>query len=114
MACVEQVRSALPRVGPFTLRGIPMTSLRARRSGRMSATVRADRGSFVVLLADSTSSATLIGWVIGVVIWILLISWTAAIARRKGRSPFLWGVFAFFFSLIALVVILLMPSRRTY
>ena len=65
-----------------------------------------------MLLADSTSSATVIGWIIGFIIWILIISWSAAIARRKGRSPFMWGLFAFFFSLIALIVIVLMPSRR--
>jgi hypothetical protein len=65
-----------------------------------------------MLLADSTSSVTWIGAVIGFVIWILIIAWTAAIARRKGRSSFLWGVLAFFFSLIALIVIALMPSRR--
>ena len=34
------------------------------------------------------------------------------LARRKGRSPFIWGLLAFFFSLIPLIVIALMPSRR--
>jgi predicted PurR-regulated permease PerM len=63
------------------------------------------------LLAE-TSTTTWIGWVIGLIIWILIISWTAAIARRKGRSPFLWGLLAFFFSLIPLIVIALMPSKR--
>ena len=50
-------------------------------------------------------------WVISFIVWILLIAWTASIAARKGRSPFLWGLLAFFFSCIALVVILLMPSK---
>jgi hypothetical protein len=66
-----------------------------------------------MLLAATTSSTNWIFWVISFIIWILIISWTAAIARRKGRSPFLWGVLAFFFSLIALIVVALMPSRRT-
>jgi hypothetical protein len=66
-----------------------------------------------MLLAD-TNSTSFIGWVIGFIIWILIIAWTAAIARRKGRSPFGWGLLAFFFSLIALIVVALMPSRRTY
>lgn len=66
-----------------------------------------------MLLADSTSSATVIGWIIGFIIWILIISWSAAIARRKGRSPFIWGLLAFFFSIITLIVIALMPSRRS-
>ena len=64
------------------------------------------------LLAADSSSTTWIGWVIGLIIWILIISWTAAIARRKGRSPFLWGVLAFFFSFIALILVALMPSKR--
>jgi hypothetical protein len=62
---------------------------------------------------DSNSTGQLIGAVIGLVIWIGLIAWTASIARKKGRSAFGWGVFAFFFSLIALIVVALMPSRRS-
>lgn len=62
------------------------------------------------LLAADTP--TVIGYTIGVIIWILIIAWTAAIARRKGRSSFLWGLLAFFFSLIALVLVALMPSKR--
>ena len=65
-----------------------------------------------MLLADSTSSASVFGWVIGFIVWILVIAWSAAIARRKGRSPFMWGLLAFFFSFIALIVVALMPSRR--
>jgi cytochrome bd-type quinol oxidase subunit 2 len=67
----------------------------------------------LTLAADNASTS--ISWVayaISFIIWILVISWTAAIARRKGRSPFLWGVLAFFFSLIALIVVALMPSKR--
>jgi len=60
----------------------------------------------------SGNSTTVIGSVIGFIIWILCIAWTAAIARRKGRSPFGWGLLAFFFSFISLIVIALMPSRR--
>ena len=66
-----------------------------------------------MLIAETTnSSATLIGAVIGFIIWVLVIAWTAAIARRKGRSAFGWGLLAFFFSFIALIVVALMPSRR--
>jgi len=65
-----------------------------------------------MLLAETTSSVSPIVWVISFIVWILIISWTAAIARRKGRSPFIWGLLAFFFSLIPLIVIALMPSRR--
>jgi len=68
----------------------------------------------MLVAADTSSAAYLVGWVLGLVIWILVISWTAAIARRKGRSPFLWGLLAFFFSLFALILVALMPSRRSY
>ena len=64
---------------------------------------------------DALVAASTMGWgwyVVSFIIWILIIAWTAAIARRKGRSPFGWGLLAFFFSLIALIVIALMPSRR--
>ena len=40
-----------------------------------------------MLLAETTSSVSPIVWVISFIVWILIISWTAAIARRKGRSP---------------------------
>ena len=66
-----------------------------------------------MLLAATTSSVSPIVWVISFIVWILIISWTAAIARRKGRSPFIWGLLAFFFSIITLIVIALMPSRRS-
>ena len=63
--------------------------------------------------ADTASTSVgWVAWVIGFVVWILIIAWTAAIARRKGRSSFGWGLLAFFFSLIALIVVLLMPSKR--
>jgi phosphoglycerol transferase MdoB-like AlkP superfamily enzyme len=67
----------------------------------------------MLVAADTSSTTYLVGWVLGLIIWILVISWTAAIARRKGRSPFLWGVLAFFFSIFALILVALMPSRRT-
>ena len=68
--------------------------------------------TMLTLAADSTTTVSWVVWVISFIIWILIISWTAAIARRKGRSPFLWGLLAFFFSLIALIVVALMPSKR--
>jgi len=69
----------------------------------------------VNLIAETTNStAYLVGSLIGFVLWILVISWTAAIARRKGRSAFGWGALAFFFSFLALIVVALMPSRRTF
>ena len=63
-------------------------------------------------LAESTSTGTLIGAVIGFVIWIGIILWTVSIARRKGRSAGLWGVLAFFFSLIPLVIVAILPRKQ--
>jgi hypothetical protein len=36
----------------------------------------------------------------------------AAIAGRKGRSRLLWGILGFFFHIITLIVIALLPSKR--
>lgn len=36
----------------------------------------------------------------------------ALIAGRKGRSRLLWGVLGFFFHIITLIVIALLPSKR--
>ncbi len=62
---------------------------------------------------ETNSTAYIIGWLIGVVIWVVLIAWTVSIARKKGRSALGWGVFAFFLSIIALIIVAVMPSRRT-
>ena len=66
------------------------------------------------LLAESaTNTGTLIGALIGFVIWLVILFWTMSIARRKGHSPFLWGVLAFFFSAIALIIIAILPSNQS-
>ena len=64
-----------------------------------------------LLAADSNSTALVIGWVIGLAIWIGIIVWTVSIARKKGRSTGLWGVLAFFFSWIALLIVAILPSK---
>ncbi len=66
----------------------------------------------MMLLAETSSTAYIIGWLIGVLIWIGLIFWTVSIARKKGRSTLLWGVLAFFFSWIALIIVALMPRKQ--
>jgi predicted PurR-regulated permease PerM len=65
------------------------------------------------LLADTNTTATLVGAVIGFVIWIGIIFWTVSIARKKGRSGGLWGVLAFFFSLIPLIIVAILPSKKS-
>jgi len=68
----------------------------------------------MMLLADSTiTTGTLIGAAVSFVIWIGIIFWTASIARKKGRSAGLWGVLAFFFSLIPLIIVAILPSKSS-
>ena len=54
-----------------------------------------------------------VGGLIGFIIWILIMVWIYNIAKRKGRHALLWLIFGFFFSIIALVILLLLPSKRT-
>lgn len=59
------------------------------------------------------SAGTGVGGVIGFIIWILIMVWIYNIAKRKGRHAVGWTILGFFFSLIALIVILLLPSKHT-
>lgn len=59
----------------------------------------------------STAGDALSG-IISFLLWVLVMVWTYTIARRKGRHAVPWTIFAFFFWVIALIVILLMPSKR--
>ena len=61
------------------------------------------------LLADDTSSISWGVWLFSLVIALVFAAWCAAIARRKGRSQFLWAVLGFFFTLIALIIVLILP-----
>jgi ABC-type antimicrobial peptide transport system permease subunit len=46
-------------------------------------------------------------------LWALVFALLSAwVAGRKGRSPLLWGILGFFFSLITLIIVLLLPRRR--
>jgi hypothetical protein len=51
--------------------------------------------------------------VIGFVIWLLVMVWIYNIAKRKGRHALGWVILGFFFSLIALLVLALLPSKLT-
>jgi Na+/melibiose symporter-like transporter len=37
----------------------------------------------------------------------------AVIAGTKGRNPFGWGILGLFFSIITLIVIIVIPSKKT-
>lgn len=50
---------------------------------------------------------------IGFVLWIIVLVWIYNIARRKGRHAVGWVILGFFFWVLALVLVLLLPSKRT-
>jgi multisubunit Na+/H+ antiporter MnhB subunit len=67
--------------------------------------------SALMLLASNGGS--FIGGLLGFVIWILIMVWIYNIAKRKGRHAVGWLILGFFFSLITLIVVALLPSKRT-
>ena len=52
------------------------------------------------------------GSLIGFVIAILIGYACSAIAKSKGRGPVLWGILGFFFTIIALIIIALLPRKN--
>ncbi len=52
-------------------------------------------------------------WLISFVLWVVIMVWIYNIAKRKGRHAVGWVILGFFFSVITLVVVLLLPSKRT-
>jgi len=67
--------------------------------------------SALMLLASNGGSY--IGGLLGFVIWIVIMVWIYNLAKRKGRHPVGWLILGFFFSLFALIVLLVLPSKRT-
>ena len=57
------------------------------------------------------------GWLTGgllsFAIWVVIMVWIYNLAKRKGRHAVGWLLLGFFFSLITLIVILLLPSKHT-
>ena len=54
-----------------------------------------------------------IGGAVGFVLWVLVMVWIYNIAKRKGRHAVGWVVLGLFFWVLALIMILLLPSKRT-
>ncbi len=59
------------------------------------------------MLAINTASS-LISLVIGIVFAVVC----NRIAVSKGRGPILWAILGFFFSLISLIIILVLPRKN--
>jgi hypothetical protein len=59
-----------------------------------------------------SGTVLLITSLVSLVIWIVIIWGTVHIAGKKNRSKFGWGAFAFFFSLLALIIVAVMPVNN--
>jgi hypothetical protein len=66
-----------------------------------------------VLLAD-TSGAVVASYIVGGIIWLIIMVITVIVAVRKGHSGFLFFIFSFFCSWIALIVALVIRPRVGY
>jgi len=69
--------------------------------------------SLVATLFASATGGHYLEGLIGFVIWILVMAWIYNIAKRKGRHAVGWLILGFFFFLLALIVVALLPSKRT-
>ncbi len=64
------------------------------------------------LLATGAGSWALWG-ILSFIVWVLILVWIYNIAKRKGRHALAWLILGFFFSLITLIIVALLPSKRT-
>ena len=64
------------------------------------------------LLLASSGGSFLYG-IVSFIVWLLVMVWIYNIAVRKGRHAVGWLILGFFFSILALIVLLLLPSKRT-
>ena len=68
--------------------------------------------SSVSLLATS-GIQFFFGSLIYFILWVAVMVWIYNIARRKGRHAVGWVILAFFFWILALILLLILPSKRT-
>jgi hypothetical protein len=76
----------------------------------------AEQGTAMSLSSAITATSAGLGALYGVVafvLWIVVLVWIYNIARRKGRHAVGWVILGFFFWLLALILVLLLPSKRT-
>ncbi len=52
-------------------------------------------------------------WAFFVVLWVMFIYFTFALAVSKGRSPFLWVILALFLPLITIILLVVLSDRST-
>lgn len=51
-------------------------------------------------------------YIIAFIVWATLVFLTVRTSQAKNRSPVLWGIFALFVPLIALIIVLLLPKSE--
>jgi len=64
-------------------------------------------------LATSSNTGTFIGSALYFVVWIAVMVWIYNIAKRKGRHAVGWLILGLFFSFLTLILVALLPSKRT-
>jgi hypothetical protein len=73
--------------------------------------------SVLLAASDNVVAAGLIGgtikWIVGVIGGIIAAIICGVIAATKGRSAIGWGVLGFFFSIITLIVVIVIPSKKS-
>ena len=66
--------------------------------------------SALMLLATGGS---IIWSLVSFALWVVIMVWIYNIAKRKGRHAFGWLILGFFFWILALILVALLPSKRT-
>jgi hypothetical protein len=70
-------------------------------------------GHPVTALLTATAGGSFLYSIVSFIVWLLVMVWIYNIAQRKGRHALGWVILGFFFSILALIVLLLLPSKRT-
>ena len=73
--------------------------------------------SVLLAASDNVVAAGLIGgtikWIVGVIGGFIAAIICGVIAATKGRSVIGWGILGFFFSIITLIVVIVIPSKKS-
>jgi hypothetical protein len=96
-------------VGPGTVKSAIVSRRTRQGNEKEDPVVNAARG-FAAMIA---STGGVIGGLIGFILWVVILVWIYNLAKRKGRHALLWTILGVFFTLITLIVLLVLPSKRT-
>ena len=64
------------------------------------------------LTEASSGIGSPVGSVVGLVVALLFAFGCYKLAQSKGRGPVLWAILGFFFTLLTLIILLIIPRRR--